>query len=402
MTKVLGSTRVQKSPNGQDEGVDAYSVESVAQVKHHTDPIGRPEVQQLRGAIRDGRHPIFYSLSGYTATARKFADEAKVALFTYNIYGDVRAENEFATYLEDAAPNEVERELRRRVDDRFYLIQSAMRDFNATRVGAGRLENAGPSFELADSVAVLRERAEAVATFQSALHAARNYLQSEQLEPVTVLSESFTAEEARPSRMYRIMMGDIQWREKYYEQLEIRNLGQYWLLGSLLLAPDSSAWYECDDPSCGVSTPKVARYVGRSPAYDWRETAEEMAQIQARSRAIAAKDALERAGLSGTSVYRYAVPLATGWTAEARDFTHLHRADWYSRPLMMYTFRSPQGSVAILAGGAKRYIGPFAVSAASGIHLLTLDRNGEIERVIPFEEYVRSYAEVARAQLDRP
>src|SRR4051812_45657889 len=49
-------------------------------------PVGRPEVQMLRGVAHNRRIAIFFSLMAYTDAAKSFAEESGVALFRFNGY----------------------------------------------------------------------------------------------------------------------------------------------------------------------------------------------------------------------------------------------------------------------------------------------------------------------------
>lgn len=92
--KAWGLNDVRLTGRGADGGIDVEAQEAVAQVKAWMAPVGRPEIQQLKGAAHDGRTPLFFSLSEYTTAARQFADEASVALFRFTGYnGEVEAEN---------------------------------------------------------------------------------------------------------------------------------------------------------------------------------------------------------------------------------------------------------------------------------------------------------------------
>lgn len=91
-------TRV--TPEGADAGIDVVATNAAAQVKHYADKlVGAPEVQQARGAAFSAKHVLFYTLSGYTPAALKAANNAKVCLFTYTVYGDVSAANPAAGAL---------------------------------------------------------------------------------------------------------------------------------------------------------------------------------------------------------------------------------------------------------------------------------------------------------------
>jgi len=65
---------------GADEGIDVLGAGVAAQVKWRSTPVGRPDIQRLVGASR-GRRPTFFSVSGYTAPAIRYANEFGVALF---------------------------------------------------------------------------------------------------------------------------------------------------------------------------------------------------------------------------------------------------------------------------------------------------------------------------------
>ncbi|WAC50470.1 restriction endonuclease [Frigoribacterium sp. SL97] len=105
--QALGFTDARRAPNGPDGGVDVVAATAAAQVKHLSVPVGAPLVQQLRGAAHRLEHAIFYSKSGYTAAAVRFAREHRVALFAYDDAGDVTAMNAIAVGLEaGAAPTD--------------------------------------------------------------------------------------------------------------------------------------------------------------------------------------------------------------------------------------------------------------------------------------------------------
>lgn len=65
-----------------DRGIDVEHSEAVAQVKMQANPVGSPQVRQLRGARPHLTHHIFYSTSGYTRAAISEAADTGVALFT--------------------------------------------------------------------------------------------------------------------------------------------------------------------------------------------------------------------------------------------------------------------------------------------------------------------------------
>ncbi|MFC4630102.1 restriction endonuclease [Promicromonospora alba] len=95
----LGFADARLTRSGADGGVDVEAAEAIGQVKHLAGAVGAPEVQQARGAAHGRAHALFYALAGYTSAALAFAADAVVALFTYNVYGDVEPANEHAVEL---------------------------------------------------------------------------------------------------------------------------------------------------------------------------------------------------------------------------------------------------------------------------------------------------------------
>ncbi|MEV0723819.1 restriction endonuclease [Micromonospora purpureochromogenes] len=86
----LGFDDARGGPKGNDRGIDVHSAEAVAQVKHYASgTIGAPIVQQARGAAYGKKWVLFYALSGYTAAAQEFAEQASVALFRYDVDGQI-------------------------------------------------------------------------------------------------------------------------------------------------------------------------------------------------------------------------------------------------------------------------------------------------------------------------
>lgn len=85
--KVLGFIDAQPTRAGADGGIDAQGSEAAAQVKFYANPVGRPEIQRLRGAAHGYRLALFYSTGGYTKEALAYANEADVALFFMDLYG---------------------------------------------------------------------------------------------------------------------------------------------------------------------------------------------------------------------------------------------------------------------------------------------------------------------------
>lgn len=97
--KSLGFIDAQKTQSGPDGGIDVESSEAAAQVKFYASPVGRPDVQRLRGAAHEYRISVFYSTGGYTKEAVQYAEGAGVALFLMDPYGNVEPHSEFAGML---------------------------------------------------------------------------------------------------------------------------------------------------------------------------------------------------------------------------------------------------------------------------------------------------------------
>ena len=100
--KSLGFIDAQKTSPGADGGIDVQSSEAAAQVKFYANPVGRPEVQRLRGAAHSYRIAVFYSTGGYTKEALQYADQAGVALFLMDPFGRAEAASQFGTLLADS------------------------------------------------------------------------------------------------------------------------------------------------------------------------------------------------------------------------------------------------------------------------------------------------------------
>lgn len=99
----LGFDDAKMTPPGADGGLDVRATDAVAQVKHYSTPVGAPVIQQLRGAAHGQGAALFYSRSGYTKAAVEYANDAAVALFTYNDSGVVQPFNHAAQVLHDRA-----------------------------------------------------------------------------------------------------------------------------------------------------------------------------------------------------------------------------------------------------------------------------------------------------------
>lgn len=97
--KTIGFIDAQLTKSGADGGLDAESSDAAAQVKFYANPVGRPDVQRLRGAAHEYRLALFYSTGGYTSEAVAYADQASVALFVMDAYGKATPASSFAVLL---------------------------------------------------------------------------------------------------------------------------------------------------------------------------------------------------------------------------------------------------------------------------------------------------------------
>jgi hypothetical protein len=84
----MGFADATETMPGADGGIDVESATALAQVKTETLPVGRPALQRLAGAAHaERKRGLFFSLSGYTAQAREWADQASIAIFTFDLQG---------------------------------------------------------------------------------------------------------------------------------------------------------------------------------------------------------------------------------------------------------------------------------------------------------------------------
>ena len=81
MSGPLGFFGARLTGGVSDRGIDVEHPEAVAQVKMQANPVGSPQVRQLRGTRPDLRNHVFYSTSGFTRAAIEEAAETTVALF---------------------------------------------------------------------------------------------------------------------------------------------------------------------------------------------------------------------------------------------------------------------------------------------------------------------------------
>lgn len=92
---------------GPDGGVDVRSSHAIAQVKADMAPIGAEAIQRLVGIANvDGCKPLFFSLAGYTRSARDFAERAQVPLFGFDYQSEVEALNQYAKQMNSLATPE--------------------------------------------------------------------------------------------------------------------------------------------------------------------------------------------------------------------------------------------------------------------------------------------------------
>jgi hypothetical protein len=83
--RTVGFPDAEVTTSGPDGGVDVKAAAAVGQVKHWTGKVGAREVRDLNGAAAAlGVQGLFYALSGYTAEAVRWAEQAGLALFVYD------------------------------------------------------------------------------------------------------------------------------------------------------------------------------------------------------------------------------------------------------------------------------------------------------------------------------
>lgn len=87
--RAYGFSDARTTPSGADGGLDVVSRWGCAQVKFFSNPVGRPDIQKLKGASHGRDRALFYALSGYTPAAVQWADQAQVALWQFDQYGMV-------------------------------------------------------------------------------------------------------------------------------------------------------------------------------------------------------------------------------------------------------------------------------------------------------------------------
>lgn len=88
--RALGFVDASANPGGPDGGIDVRSDQAVAQVKLHSKPCGRPDLQRLYGArgIDHSKQMVFYSHNGYSAAAIAYADSVGMTLYQFDVLGN--------------------------------------------------------------------------------------------------------------------------------------------------------------------------------------------------------------------------------------------------------------------------------------------------------------------------
>ncbi len=95
----FGHSDARLTRRGPDNGIDVWAKGAVAQVKHWTDKrVGIAEVQRLGGTAMPGQRRYFFSSSGYTESAARWAEapDCPVALFRLRRDGNIMALNHMA------------------------------------------------------------------------------------------------------------------------------------------------------------------------------------------------------------------------------------------------------------------------------------------------------------------
>ncbi|WP_162850759.1 restriction endonuclease [Amnibacterium kyonggiense] len=102
--RAYGFSDARTTPAGADSGIDVVSRWGVAQVKYFSKPVGRPEVQKLRGAAHGRDRVLFYALTGFNTNAVQFANECGIALFQFDQRGMVWPVNPLAKAYKKPEP----------------------------------------------------------------------------------------------------------------------------------------------------------------------------------------------------------------------------------------------------------------------------------------------------------
>ena len=126
--KSIGFIDATLTKSGADGGIDVESSEAAAQVKFYANPVGRPDIQRLRGAAHTYRLALFYSTGGYTSEAVEYADQAQVALFHMDAFGRVEIVSSSAAMLtESTGVQERRNKLEALKAERYRFAELALR-----------------------------------------------------------------------------------------------------------------------------------------------------------------------------------------------------------------------------------------------------------------------------------
>jgi len=94
----FGFEDARRTNPGADARVDVVSAMVAAQVKYTSAPVGRPVLQQLQGAA-GGRVTAFFARAVYTSSAREYADQVGMALFTLALPRTITPVNQSAVEM---------------------------------------------------------------------------------------------------------------------------------------------------------------------------------------------------------------------------------------------------------------------------------------------------------------
>jgi hypothetical protein len=97
----LGFHDARETTYGSDAGVDVIASRAIAQVKFRTVQVGRPELQSFVGAAHahPDKYRLFFSWKGYSSPAVEYAEQAQIALFSFELSGHYVPQNSYANYL---------------------------------------------------------------------------------------------------------------------------------------------------------------------------------------------------------------------------------------------------------------------------------------------------------------
>lgn len=96
----FGFDDAKATPVGSDHGIDVTSSRAIAQVKFKGSKTPRSDIQLLHSnTVTFGKRGLFFSAGGYAQPAIQFANEVRIALFTYDLQGEPKPANETARYI---------------------------------------------------------------------------------------------------------------------------------------------------------------------------------------------------------------------------------------------------------------------------------------------------------------